>query len=339
MSLELLGRFDAMKKYLVCLFIISGCTNEGSQSPYAEIVNAPPFATITDSIKREPGRDDLYFRRAVLLNQNNFPEPALEDFKKAWSLNRQEKYALGAGNIYLEKNAESALLFLNAAIKELPGSVLLNLSLARANDNLNRSSEALAIIDKILIQEPSQVDFLKLKSAILDKKGLSKESLLLLQQAYKYAPFDVELNYELGYKYAEARDPTTILLMDSLAAADSGGHHAEPYYYKGLYYSNINEKTKAMEQFNLAIARNYYFLNAYIEKGRLLFDQKKFKEAYQVFNLAMTISPKFADAYYWMGRCQEELGQKAEAKMNYQRAFGLDKTFTDAKEAADKLDD
>jgi hypothetical protein len=38
-----------------------------------------------------------------------------------------------------------------------------------------------------------------------------------------------------------------------------------------------------------------------------------------------------------MGKCQEALGQKDEAKLNYQRAYELDKTFTDAKEAADNL--
>jgi hypothetical protein len=38
-----------------------------------------------------------------------------------------------------------------------------------------------------------------------------------------------------------------------------------------------------------------------------------------------------------MGRCQEALGQKTEAKMNYDRAYGLDKSFIKAKEAAEKI--
>jgi hypothetical protein len=31
------------------------------------------------------------------------------------------------------------------------------------------------------------------------------------------------------------------------------------------------------------------------------------------------------------------MGQKEEAKLNYQRAYGLDNSFTEAKEAADKI--
>ena len=64
---------------------------------------------------------------------------------------------------------------------------------------------------------------------------------------------------------------------------------------------------------------------------------KKYPEALKVFNLALTISPKFADTYYWIGKCQEAMGQKEEARLNYQRAYGLDNNFNEAKEAAEKI--
>jgi TolA-binding protein len=51
-----------------------------------------------------------------------------------------------------------------------------------------------------------------------------------------------------------------------------------------------------------------------------------------------SISPKsfrtYADAYYWLGKCQEVTGKKEEPGFNYQRAYGLDKSLTEAKEAA-----
>ena len=65
--------------------------------------------------------------------------------------------------------------------------------------------------------------------------------------------------------------------------------------------------------------------------------RKKFNEALKTFQLVNTISATFPDAYFWMAKCEEALGQKEEAKLNYQRAYGLDKTFTEAKEAADKI--
>ena len=66
-------------------------------------------------------------------------------------------------------------------------------------------------------------------------------------------------------------------------------------------------------------------------------DQKKYTEALKTFELANTISPKFPDAWYGMARCQEAMGMKDKARLNYQKAYGLDQTFTEAKEAADRL--
>ena len=113
--------------------------------------------------------------------------------------------------------------------------------------------------------------------------------------------------------------------------------HSEPYYFKGVYYYNINDKIKAIELFDLAIQHDYNFLDAYVDKGRTLYEMKKYKESFFVLQRAASITPTFADAYYWMGKCQEALGEKDEARLNYQRAYGLDKTLIEAKEAADKL--
>ena len=85
------------------------------------------------------------------------------------------------------------------------------------------------------------------------------------------------------------------------------------------------------------LSMNYNYLNAYIEKGKVLLDQKKVDDALKTFQLANTISPAFPDAYYWIGRCQEEMGKKQDAKLSYEKAYGLDKTFTEAKEAAENI--
>ena len=89
--------------------------------------------------------------------------------------------------------------------------------------------------------------------------------------------------------------------------------------------------------FDEAVKHDYYFLEGYIEKGSILYEMKKYNEALTVFHLALTISPKFADSYYWIAKCQEATGRKEEARVNYLRAFELDKTMMEAKEAAGRL--
>lgn len=323
--------------YLLLAVLLNACKSKDAASPYSVLLSKPPFAAITDSLNSYPKNEELYFRRAVLLNTNSQPEPALSDFLKAWSLRKHEKYALGAGNILLDKKPDSAIRFISDALKEFPESILLKLTLAKSNNARGKIDVALQLCDEILKVNPQQVDVLKMKAELVDKKGNYDEALRILETAYQITPYDIDLNYELAYKYAESKNARVLLLCDSLAKADTLNNHAEPEYYKGIYYSNIGDKQKALASFNLAIQKDYYYLNAHIEKGRVLLDTKKYNEALKAFQLPNIISPDFPDAWYWMGRCQEALGNKEEAKLNYQKAYGLDNTFTEAKDAADKL--
>lgn len=331
-------RFAKIISPVVILMIhISSCNDKGSDSPFSDILEKEPYTSLTDSIRQEPDNDGLYFRRAVLLNSNNLPEPALADFKKAWSIKKDEKYAYGLSNLLLDKKPDSAIQFLNDAVKELPNSFLLQLTLARSYDATGKTDNALELVNKILQANPEQVDVMKMKAGLLGKKGNNAEALTILEKAYSLTPYDIELNYELAYKYGESKNPKAVTICDSLIKVDTLNLHAEPYYFKGLYFSNINEKAKALSLFDQALEHDYYYLNAYIEKARVLYDQKKFADALKTVQLANRISATFPDAYYWMGKCQEAMGNLKEAKLNYQRAFGLDNTFIEAKEAADKL--
>lgn len=322
---------------LAGMILLSSCHDKGTESPYDEILQKGPFKTLTDSIRLEPNNHDLYFRRAVLLNSNNFPEPALLDFQKAWSLKKEEKYALGVSTLLLEKKPDSAILFLDDARKLLPGSQLLQLTLARAYDSKGNMDSALDICNEVLGKNPSQVDVMKMKADLLLKKGNSAEAISILEQAYRLTPYDPELNHLLAFQLAETKNPKVVPLCDSLIQADSSGQHAEPYYYKGIYYSNIDNKAQALVLFDEAIKRDYTFLESYTEKGSILYDQKKYNEAIKVFNLSLNVSPDYPDNYYWIAKCQEAMGQKEEALLNYQRAYGLNKDFREAKEGADRL--
>jgi tetratricopeptide (TPR) repeat protein len=321
----------------IALFFLAACNNSTSSSPFDEILSQQPYAALTDSVKQQPKNDEFYFRRAVLLNKNNLPEPALADFQKAWSLHKNEKYAFAIANLWKDKRPDSAMMFLNAALKELPHSYLLRLTLARTYDALNKSIDALKVCDQLLTTYPNQIEVLLLQSELIEKRGDVRRSIAPLEKAYSIAPGSIEIGLRLAYKYAEMKDPKVLSLCDTLIKRDSLKLHADPYYVKGDYYANINDKAKAIQFFNETIRHDYNYLNAYIEKGKILLDQKKITEAYKVFKLSNTISPAFPDAYYYMGKCQEAQGQKQEAKLSYEKAYSLDKSFAEAKEAADKL--
>ena len=209
----------------VIIFFLSSCNNGENQSPYDEILSQSPFAPLTDSIKKEPRRDELYFRRAVLLNKNNFPEPALADFKKAWSLKKEEQYALGIGTVLMDKKPDSAVEFINDALKYLPKSILLRLNLARAYQAQNKLPDALNACDDILHIAPQQLNALMLKADVLDQQNNTNAYIATLEQAYAINPAIEGLDYNLAYKYASTKNPKTIAFCDTLLKKDSLNEH------------------------------------------------------------------------------------------------------------------
>lgn len=318
--------------FLTILFI--ACTNNDTNDAFLQ---QPPFKPLTDSIQQQPDNASLYYKRGVLLYENNQLNYAEQDTRKAWDLEHNETYALGVAQVLAKKNTDSAIAFLQQSVQTLPNSIALKISLAKQLHEKGANDQALATCRQIIQQFPNQIDALLLQAQILKSQNKNEDALATLEKAYTYAPFDVELSYNLAFEYAQRKNAKAIALADSLLKMDSSGTHGEPYYFKGLYYENTGNMSLALQYLNEAIQHDYYFLDAYMEKGQILYNQKKYEAALKTFQLASTVSPTFADAYYWTGKSQEAMGDKTNAKLNYQRAYGLDKTLTEAKQAADKL--
>lgn len=329
-----------LKMHITCVLIIFcicliSCSD--GESDDSNLLSEPPYGQLTDSIKKFPGQADLYYRRGALLYSNNNLKESESDLRKAWTLEPDETHALSLTTVLRQKNTDSALQFLKEASVKIPGSIALRIGVARAYQQKNRQDSALMICNEVISNFPGQVDALLLKADILQQTKHDAESLSTLEQAYTYAPGDPELVHTLAFRYAESKNPKALKLSDSLIRADVEKRHAEPYYFKGVYYANVGKYKEAIEQFDEAIRHDFNFLEAYLNKGIAYYDQKKYNDAISTFHLAIKVDPSFADAFYWLGKAQEASGNKVEAKSNYMKAYGLDKTMTQAKEAAEKL--
>jgi tetratricopeptide (TPR) repeat protein len=324
--------------FSVLLFIVAGfaaCTNNDAGK--GDILSHPPYDKLTDSIEKAPKNADLYFKRGTLLYGNNEPAYAEKDLRQAWQLDPKEEYALRLTTVLKQKNADAAISFLQEALLKLPESIGLQITLAKGYQSKDQPERALDICNQVISRYPGQLDALLVKSDILKEQHKYAEQLAVLEKAYSYAPGDVELVYALAFAYAEAKNPKVMALSDSLIKVDIEKRHAEPYYFKGLYYENTGRPSEAIKYFDEAIGHDFNFLDAYMDKGQTWYDQKNYKEALASFQLAVRVFPVEAEPYFWLGRTQEAMGDKKEAILNYQRAYGLDKTFTEAKEAADRL--
>lgn len=320
--------------FLLLIVSFTACADE---QKIGVILNNAPYAALTDSIEQAPLDAELYYKRGVLLYEKNELEHARTDIEKAWNISPNENYALSLARLIKQKSADSAVLFLLKALRKIPQSIALQVSLARIYSDENNLAKALSICNAIIEKYPAQLDALLLKADILSKQNKETEATAVLEQAYSFAPFDAELAHNLAFRYAEAKNSKVLLLSDSLIKADVQGTHAEPYLFKGIYYYNLKNYSAALKAFNNAIVKDYNFLDAHMYKGQLFYDQKAYTEAFKTFSLVTSISPTYAEGYYWLGKTGEAQGSNAEAELNYQRAYELDKTLVEAKEAAERL--
>lgn len=317
-------------------FAFIACSNNSS-SKANKFLSQPPYNKLTDSIENMPKDAGLYYRRGTLLFSNEENSLAEKDIRTAWQLNTKEEYALRLATILKNKNADTAIAFLQEALQKLPGSIGLHILLAKGFESKNELEKALAICNDILKEYPGEIDALILKSELLKKQNKNAEALAVLEKAYSYAPNDVDLVQQLAFEYADSKNPKALTLSDSLIKADVEKRHAEPYYFKGLYYENTGNYKDAINYFDEAIQHDFNFLDAYMDKGQTYYDQKKFADALKTFQLSTTVFPSEAVPYYWLAKTQQAMGNKNEARLNYQRAYGLDKTLTEAKDSADRL--
>jgi tetratricopeptide (TPR) repeat protein len=142
---------------------------------------------------------------------------------------------------------------------------------------------------------------------------------------------------ELAHLYAETKNALALNICDEVIMKDESRQLVDPFFIKGIYYSNSNQFESAIIQYDSCIHRDWKFTEAYIEKGIVFFKQKNMDEALNTFQLAARVSNTYPDSYYWMGRCYEKINRKEEAIASYERALSLDRNFGEAKEALKRL--
>jgi tetratricopeptide (TPR) repeat protein len=245
-------------------------------------------------------------------------------------------------NVKTTDSLEQLLRPIRDSINRYPEEPRLKYNLAIIFKNAGKYKEALAVLDSMNIQLKDNPDpylyfnYMFQRSELQLLTGDTINAIKTLEQFVMPGEL-TQASLNLANLYAETNNLKTIPFCDAMMKYDSAGNTPELNYFKGIYYYNTGEFEKALKELDESIRKDYNFLDAYMEKGRILYNQKKYNDAIKVYNLALSVSSTFADAYYWKAKCQEALGQKEEAKLNYQRAYGLDKTLIEAREAAEKL--
>ena len=319
--------------------ICSGCNDgSGDQSDQKKnLLSGPLFASLTDSIHRFPNDAALYLRRAQLLSQNNAPQIAYDDYKKSWSLNPIQEAGLPfAANLAILGKTAERLELLRDCMQKFPENPEFKRLAGEAYIEEGKSKMALELYNNMLKKDSSDFESWYEKGLLLEQLQDTLEAIAALKKAYQLQPVNTYA-LELAHVYAESKNSLALKLCDEVISRDSSREMTDPFFIKGIYYSNTMQYNKAIVQFDSCISRDWKFTEAYIEKGVAFFKQKNYDEALNTFRMAGTVSNTDADAYYWMGRCYEAVNKKEEAIICYEKALGLDRNFDEARQALKRV--
>ena len=227
---------------------------------------------------------------------------------------------------------------LRQLIAENPDSVVYRQQLIQQLEQDNQIDEAIKQNDTLLQKIGNSAVIWLNRATLLEDKNDTANAILSYEKAIALQNPFPEAQVRLAKLYAETKNPKALQIVDFMSRNQQAfGYELDLIMIRGVYYRNIKDFDKALASFDQCINDKYTFLEAYIEKGSLLYDLKKYKESIAVFEKATTVNNIFADGYYWIAKNQEALNDIKEATDNYKRALALDQGFTEAREALKRL--
>ena len=236
-----------------------------------------------------------------------------------------------------EKEIPAYVKGLQERVKKFPDSTGLRFMLIEAYDSLGMYKEGLAQADS-LIKKDSTNNAVWMKKGILQEKAKDTAGAIIsyTRSINIYPAVDAQLY--LANLFAERKNDTALLLVNNVARSMFDSRTlAECDFIAGVYHARKGNTKMAEQLFNRCISQDLKFMEAYIEKGLLYFDQKKYDEALKIFQAAANVEPTYADAFYYQGRCLESMGKTQEAINMYQQSLKLDPNLKEANAGLTRL--
>ena len=224
-----------------------------------------------------------------------------------------------------------------AKAKQNPDSIGLRLQLVDALDSIGAYQQAMRQMDSLLTKDSLNYGLWYRKALLQENLKDTAGALRSYRYAIRMYPAPDAL-LAAANLLAEKKDANALLLCKQVNALHLGREYtAHSHFISGVYYARTGNKQKAIESFNNCLYNDLNYMEAYMEKGFLYYDDKKINEALKVFQSVVTLKNAYADGYYWLAKCQEAMHDSKEAIANYQKALTLDPKLKEASEALKRL--
>lgn len=206
-----------------------------------------------------------------------------------------------------------------------------------ALDSLERFKEALFHMSILLKKDSSNNSYWSRNALLLERSGDTTAAIDSYIRSINIYP-DVVTQLYLANVLAERKDDRALMLVNNVSKTMPDDETlANCDFIAGVYHARKGNTKLAEQLFNRCISHNVKYMEAYLEKGFLYFDQKKYNEALNIFQAAGNVEPTYADAFYWQAKTLEALGKIQDAINMYDQSLRLDPDLREASEAIARL--
>jgi tetratricopeptide (TPR) repeat protein len=226
---------------------------------------------------------------------------------------------------------------MQAAVQKNRDSTGLRLRLVDMLDSIGQYKQAASEMDSLLLKDSLNYGLWYTKGQVLEHGQDTTNAVNAYMKAIRVYPAPDAL-LSLANLYAERKDNRSLAILNNVRDMRLGREtDAHCAFIAGIYFARTQKRKEALQQFDNCIANNYTYMEAYLEKGLVYFDNQQYQEALQVFRFASSVNTLYADAYYYQARAYEMLGKKDSAVMKFQQSLSLDKNLQEARTALKRL--
>jgi tetratricopeptide (TPR) repeat protein len=139
---------------------------------------------------------------------------------------------------------------------------------------------------------------------------------------------------EVQYAQGDYEDAITTARLLTTAELPQ---QADAYYLVGEAQAALGDTAAALTTYKQIDLVDRQHLRGNYRAGQLLLEQNRPREAYREFNIVVNNDPANVSAHYLRGYASELMGQTAQAVRDYEAVLRMEPTFSEAREALDRV--
>lgn len=198
-----------------------------------------------------------------------------------------------------------------------------------------KHEESLKDLNNVLKVDPYEEKAYYFKGLNFKELGDFKKAVSQFQTTVEQNPFHVDAYEQLAFIYAYLDNPLAELYFDNALAVDSS--NVQMWYNKGMYLQRLERYADAEKCYKAMLRRDNFNQFANYNLGYLNWLKQEYEMAANYFSDAIYTNSEYSEAYFARGLCFKELGNIPQARVDFQSAFRLDETNTEAKKELNSL--